>query len=105
MISTLETGYFMWNFTAWVKIFLLSAVIFCFLIYVIKKKTGGNLISSKKMREYGEDQDEVISEQRTAMLRSKIMGPWFDFPFLHLLSMVLLFLLFAVALFSGSGVE
>lgn len=105
MISTLETGYFIWNFTTWIKIFLLSAVIFCFLIYVIKKKTGGNLISSKKMREYGEDQDEVISEQRTAMLRSKIMGPWFDFPFLHLLSMVLLFLLFAVALFSGSGVE
>ena len=105
MISILETGYFIWNFTAWIKIFLLSAVIFCFLIYVIKKKTGGNLISSKKMREYGEDQDEVISEQRTAMLRSKIMGPWFDFPFLHLLSMVLLFLLFAVALFSGSGVE
>ena len=105
MISTLETGYFIWNFTAWIKIFLLSAVIFCFLIYVIKKKTGGNLISSKKMREYGEDQDEVISEQRTAMLRSKIMGPWFDFPFLHLLSMVLLSLLFAVALFSGSGVE
>ena len=105
MISTLETGYFIWNFTAWIKIFLLSAVIFCFLIYVIKKKTGGNLISSKKMREYGEDQDEVISEQRTAMLRSKIMGPWFDFPFLHVLSMVVLFIFFAVALFSGSGVE
>lgn len=45
MIPTLETGYFIWNFTAWIKIFLLSAVIFCFLIYVIKKKTGGNLIS------------------------------------------------------------
>ena len=105
MISTLETGYFIWNFTAWIKIFLLSAVIFCFLIYVIKKKTGGNLISSKKMREYGEDQDEVISEQRTAMLRSKIMGPWFDFPFLHVLSMVVLFIFFAVALFSGNGGE
>jgi hypothetical protein len=37
--------------------------------------------------------------------RSRIMQPWFDFPFSHILSIVLLFLLFAVALFSKSGVE
>jgi len=105
MISILETGYFIWNFTAWIKIFLLSAVIFCLLIYVIKKKTGGSLISSKKMRGCREDRDEGTFEQRTAMLRDKIMGPWFDFPFLHVLSMVVLFIFFAVELFSGNGGE
>ena len=105
MMSALETGYFVWNFSAWIKIFLLSAGIFSLLIFLVKKRTGGNLVSNKMMRGCRESIDDCVFEREVASLRSKIIGPWLDLPFLHLISMFLLFLLFAVALFSKSGVE
>lgn len=105
MISTLETGYFIWNFTAWLKIFLFSAGIFCLLTFMIKKNTGGSLVSNKMMRDCDSDDEEVFFELRMSSFRSKIMQQWFDFPFLHILSIIVLLLLFALALFSKSGVE
>ena len=105
MISTLETGYFIWNFTAWLKIYLLSAGAFCLLTFIIKKNTGGSLVSKKMMRGCERDIDEGFFEQIVSSFRSRIMQPWFDFPFSHILSILVLFLLFAVALFTKSGVE
>lgn len=105
MMSTLETGYFVWNFSAWIKIFLLSVAIFCFLTFFVKKRTGGNLVSNKMMRGCSENMNDCVFERKVASLRSEILGPWLDLPFLHLLSMSVLFLLFAIALFSKSGVE
>jgi|GEM_PF-5831733 len=105
MISTLETGYFIWNLSAWLKIFLLSAGVFCLLTFIIKKNTGGSLVSKKMMRGCERDIDEGFFGQTASSLRSRIMQPWFDFPFSHILCIVLLFLFFAVALFSKSGVE
>jgi hypothetical protein len=57
------------------------------------------------MRGCGENMSDCVFERKVASLRSEILGPWLDLPFLHLLSMSVLFLLFAIALFSKSGVE
>lgn len=105
MMSTLETGYFIWNFSAWLKIFLFSAGIFCLLTFMIKKKTGGSLVSNKMTRDRDSDAEDLFFQRRVSSFRSKIMQQWFDFPFLHILSIFVLLLLFAVALFSKSGVE
>ncbi|MDY9920586.1 MAG: hypothetical protein U2P59_01995 [Synergistota bacterium] len=105
MISTLETGYFIWNFSAWLKIFLLSACAFCLLTFIIKKSTGGSLVSNNMARGCERDIEEGFFEKIVSSFRSRIMKPWFDFPFSHILSILVLFLLFAVALFSKSGVE
>lgn len=105
MTSALETGYFIWNFSAWLKIFLLSAGAFCLLTCIIKRKTGGSLVVSKMTRGCGEGPEAGFFEQNVSYFRIRIMQPWFDFPFSHILSIVVLFLLFAVALFSKSGVE
>lgn len=105
MMSTLETGYFIWNFSAWLKIYLFSAGIFCLLTFMIKKNTGGSLVSNKTARGCDEEHAESFFELKVGSFRSKIMHQWFDFPFLHILSIVVLLLLFAVALFSKSGVE
>ena len=105
MISTLETGYFRWNLSAWIRIFLFSAGIFCLIIFIIEKRTGGNLVSTKTTRGCNEDLEESFFEQKVGMFKSRIMEPWFDFPFSHIISIIVLFLLFAVALFSSNGVE
>ncbi len=105
MISTLETGHFIWNFSAWFKIFFLFAGIFCLLTFVIKRSTGGSLISNKTTLRYNDDIEDDLFMQKVSLFRSKIIKPWFDFPFSHILSLALLFLLFAVALFSKNGVE
>lgn len=105
MISTLETGYFIWNFSAWFKMFLVSAGIFCFIIYIIEKRTDGYLISTKLIRGCREDVEESFFEHWASLFKSKIMEPWFDFPFSHIISIIVLFIFFAVALFSNSGVE
>lgn len=105
MISTLETGYFIWNISAWFKMFLFSSGIFCLTIYIIKKITGGDLVSNKMTRGCREDIEESFFEEKVSLFKSKIMQPWFDYPFSHIISIIVLFLLFAVALFSSSGVE
>jgi hypothetical protein len=104
-MSTLETGSFIWNFSAWLKIFLFSAGIFCLLTFMIKKKTGGSLVSNKMTRDRDSDAEDLFFQRRVSSFRSKIMQQWFDFPFLHILSIFVLLLFFAVALFSKSGVE
>ena len=105
MIFTLETGYFIWNFSAWLRIFLLSAGAFCLLTYIIKRKTGGSLVNSKLTRGCDDRNAAGFFELKVSSFRGKVMQPWFDFPFSHILSIAVLFLLFAVALFSKSGVE
>ena len=105
MISTLETGYFIWNISAWLVMFFFSAGIFCLATYIIKKRTGGDLVSNKMIRGCREEFEESFFEQKASFFKSRIMEPWFDFPFSHILSIIVLFLLFIVALFSNSGVE
>ena len=72
---------------------------------MIKKKTGGSLVSNKMTRDRDSDAEDLFFQRRVSSFRSKIMQQWFDFPFLHILSIFVLLLLFAVALFSKSGVE
>ena len=105
MISTLETGYFIWNISAWLVMFLFSAGIFCLATYIIKKRTGGDLVSNKMIRGCREDVEESFFEHWASLFKSKIMEPWFDFPFSHIISIIVLFIFFAVALFLNSGVE
>ena len=105
MISTLETGYFIWNFTAWLHIFLLSSGVFCLLTFIIKKGTGGSFVSNRMVRGCEMNVEEGLFEQKVSLFRIRIMQSWFDFPFSHILSIFVLFLLFAVALFSKSGAE
>lgn len=105
MISTLETGYFIWNFSAWLKIFLLSAGVFCMIIFIIKKRTGGSLVSNKLSPGCENGLEPGFFERKVSLFRIRIMQPWFDFPFSHILSILVLFLLFAVALFTKGGVE
>lgn len=105
MMSTLETGYFIWNFSAWFKILLLSAGIFCLFIHVVKRRYGVTFVNSKKVSRCNEEIEEGLFVQKISSFRRKVMQPWFDFPFSHILSIIVLFLLFAVVLFSKSGVE
>ena len=105
MISTLETGYFIWNFSAGLRIFLLSAGAFCLLTYIIKRKTGGSLVSNKLSPGCENGLEPGFFERKVSLFRIRIMQPWFDFPFSHILSILVLVLLFAVALFTQSGVE
>ena len=55
MISILETGYFIWNFTAWIKIFLLSAS-FLF-IDICDQRKRAEAISAAKDARVREDRD------------------------------------------------
>lgn len=106
MMSTLETGYFIWNFSAWIRIFLLSAGIFSVLTYLIWRRSGGSLVRSMPLPSRGRQDGKKISfEERVAGLRSAMLGPWFELPYLHLLSLTILFLLFAAALFTKVGAE
>ncbi|MDD4159899.1 MAG: hypothetical protein PHO18_03015 [Synergistaceae bacterium] len=105
MMSTLETGYFIWNLSAWLKISLFSAGVFCLLTFIIKKKTGGSLVSSRTARKCITNHEDNFFQQNASLFRNRIMQPWFDLPFLHILSITVLFLLFIVALFSKNGVE
>ncbi len=104
MTSALETGYFIWNFSAWLKIFLRPQ----------EPSPSSGIIKKKDRRESRDQQDDArllwrglhgFFEQKVSSFRIKVMQPWFDFPFSHILSIAVLFLLFAVALFQKSGVE
>lgn len=104
MMATLETGFFIWNFAAWLKVFVFSSFFFCLAVFIIKKRTGGSLAATGSIRGLtGEERGRF--EEKIRSFRLRVMNPWFDMPYSHLLTMSVLFLLFLAALFSKSGVK
>jgi len=105
MIFHLETGYFIWNFLGWAGIFLFSALLFCFFIYI-------NVNKNCIIRVKG-DEGTFIEfngsgsgfENKVFLFRTKCLAPWFEKHFCHILTVAVLFLLFLTALFSSFGVE
>lgn len=105
MIYSLETGYFIWNFPAWIGLYVFSSLIFCLLIYVIKSKVEVSFVGEDKAAgKDGSEQNENF-EDVFGSFRKKCFDPWFEQPIFHLLAVAALFVLFLIALFSSMGVE
>ena len=102
MMTTLETGFFIWNFAAWLKIFVFSSLFLCTIVFLIKKRTGGSLIDTKHVGECRKEEGTPF-EQKILNFKRRALNPWFDLPSSHLITMSVIFLLFLVAIFSGTG--
>ncbi len=105
MNSILETGHFIWNFSAWIRIFSFSAAIFCLITYLIKSKRGGSILRGEDFKGCHREVRASVFEQVILTVKNKIISPWVEMPFSHILSMAVLFLLFMAALFSKAGMD
>ncbi len=105
MIFRLETGYFVWNFFAWAGIFFFSALFFCLFIYLRKTKVGGYFIKEEQAVLRDVNGSARNFENKVSDFKEKSFDPWLEKPFCHALTIVVLFVLFMIAIFSGVGVE
>lgn len=99
MIFNLTTGYFTWNFSAWLFLFVFSAVALYLLLLRIPAENRKYAVTySRKKNEEHFSHSSVISRLLSVIVEACVK-PWVELPEARICGIIILTLFFAVAIF------
>jgi len=99
----LATGYFVWDFLAWILIFAVAAAVLSVCITLVLKRQNGRFVRSGACSPAEPDIFSALDDKIYAF-RKDCVEPWLDMENIHIIAVAVLFFLFSLAVFCrGAG--